>query len=212
VKRTLTACLTAVIAAAAVLASADDSTTRVTLTAGAGIPSGTFADGHKMGPSGAIALERDLTSRLAIVVRGQYGRFGVDTDGILDDPALDEFAGLGGELTVDGGDATMTEGSVSIKASLAERTGSTIPYLVAGGGITRAAIDDATVTASIGSISASETVEGASETKPSAALGGGVEISLGGATLVIEGLYHIVFTEEESLKHMSVRAGVSFGL
>jgi hypothetical protein len=213
VKRALTACLTVAVASAAVLAHAqDDSTTRLTLTAGAAIPSGDLADGHKPGLSGAIALEHDLTPRLAVVVRGEYGMMPVDTEGILNEPFFAEFRDLGGSFEVEGGDFTVAEGSVNIKASLAERTSAAIPYVVAGGGVTRAAIDDTTVTATLQGVSASDTEPGTSETKPSASAGGGVEISLGGLKLVIEGLYHIVFTEEESLKHISVRGGLSFGL
>jgi opacity protein-like surface antigen len=145
-----------------------------------------------------------------------YDRFSIDENGVSNLFEEEFGVGLSGlDLGLDfqGGQISLLSLTGEVKASFVADPSKVSPYVVGGGGVGRLSIDDATVAISFLGERLEETLEGESETKAMATVGGGVDIPIGGRIAVfVEGRYHLVFTSEERTDFAGFRGGVRLGL
>jgi hypothetical protein len=203
----------------AVPSLAADSKTSIRASAGIASPaSGDFKDAFGTGPNLSLSIGRDIGTHLAVLGEVEYSKFSIDNDAVQD--ALDAlgnegafFTQLGGRLTIEGGDTSFLSGSVALKAAVLGNAGTFSPYVIAAGGVSRRSTGEATITATLLGFTDSETIEGDSETVAAVSFGGGLDFKVADTIgLFVEGRYQIAFTEEESTKYTTARAGLSLRL
>lgn len=153
-----------------------------------------------------------------ITVQGlvNYDRFSVSNDGVMsiliDEVGFDPSI-LGLDINLQGGNISIISATGEVKFSFIEDSGTVSPYVMGGGGLGRVSTDEVTVSLELFGESLQETVESASETKPMATVGGGVDIPIGErAAVFAEGRYQFVFMPDERLEFISIRGGVRIGL
>lgn len=126
-----------------------------------------------------------------------YGNFGFDGEKFAHD------LGVGGMISVDGGNASVMTVTANIKAAVP--SGTVRPYFWGGGGLYMLSIDDATVSGGGMVIPA----EGSSENALGINFGAGVEFTVVKTTSVfVDGRYILGFTEGESTGTLPIRLGV----
>lgn len=195
---------------------------KTSIRAGAGLASpasGDFKDAFKSGPNLSLAIGHDMGSYLSVLGEVEYSTFAIDQSKI--DDALDSvlgsdaaiFAQLGGRLRIDGGDTSFLSGSVAVKGMVLGNASSISPYVIGAGGVSHRRTGEATITVTILGFSETDTLPSDSETVAAVSFGGGLDFKVADTLgLFVEGRYHIAFTEEQSTKYTTVRAGLSLRL
>jgi len=197
-----------------------DSKTSIRASAGLASPaSGDFKDAFKSGPNLSLAIGRDMGSYLSVLGEVEYSRFTIDQTKI--DDALDSVLGedatlfeqLGGRLRIEGGDTSFLSGSVALKGMVLGNASSFSPYVIGAGGVSHRRTGEGTITVTILGFTDTETLPSDSETVAAIAFGGGLDFKVADTLgLFAEGRYHIAFTEEQSTKYTTLRAGLSLRL
>ncbi|MGD9379556.1 MAG: outer membrane beta-barrel protein [candidate division WOR-3 bacterium] len=125
-----------------------------------------------------------------------YGNFGFDGEKFAHD------LGVGGMISVDGGNASVMTVTANIKAAVP--TGVLRPYFCGGGGLYMLSIDDATVSGGGMVIPA----EGDSENALGINFGAGFEFAVAKTvSIFLDGRYVLGFTEGESTGTLPIRLG-----
>jgi opacity protein-like surface antigen len=126
-----------------------------------------------------------------------YGNFGFDGEKFAHD------LGVGGMISVDGGNASVMTVTANIKAAVP--TGAVRPYFCGGGGLYILSIDDASVSGGGMVIP----VNGSSENALGINFGAGFELAVAKTVnIFLDGRYVLGFTEGESTGTLPIRLGV----
>lgn len=141
----------------------------------------------------------------SVRLTGDYIRFSPDNDKYRN--LLNSLIGGGaGGFAVSDGEISIVSGGVNAKAGFLPIP-ILSPYITGGLGLARLGVSEAKVTQNgtqVGSIPGVK-----SETKTSANIGAGVDLSLG-VTLYIEAKYSWIFTEGETSTYVPVSLGITF--
>jgi hypothetical protein len=207
-----------VLGSLAVSAPAADSKTSLRASVGMASPAaGDLDDVFGSGLHLSVAVGRDLGSHLVLLGEIEYCRLALDQDAFQSSIQFGTpeqrqlFERLGGRVTIEGGDTGFLGGSVALKGAILGNARSFTPYVIAGGGASRRQSDAYTLTLTLLGITERETIESSSETVPAISFGGGLDLKVGRAIgLFVEGRYQIAFTEDETAKYTTLRAGLSF--
>jgi len=180
---------------------------------GVGLPSGPkeFKDYFKSGIGYGGELKYNVNEKTSLSASFTMLKFGIKTDEIED--AVGEE---GAKVTVEGGGLKANIIQANLLYYLAPPESSTQLYLIGGGGYymeKAESPDKVTVefegeTYDLSDMFESEDSE--SENDFGVQFGAGLDLPLGSLNLFVEGKYHIVFTEDESTKFITVMGGLRF--
>ncbi|MBN2369679.1 MAG: outer membrane beta-barrel protein [Vicinamibacteria bacterium] len=214
----LTIILAMVLVSGTVLAHGNERASEAWIGGGLAMPQrpDTFKDYAKVGFGLEGGVGYKISPRLIIGVSAEYNRFSPDM-ATLEAEALHFVDVTTFDVSVDinGGNASIVGASAYTRLLLASQGAQ--PYVVARAGLARYKTSDATVRYTVEYLglttSDSVTLDGGSETALKIVAGAGVDVPVGETSkLFFEAAYNFGFTEEESTGHISVRAGLRFGL
>ena len=196
----------------------EDSNVQILLNGGYSLPQkpDIFKDVWNNGFNVGAGVGYRFSGRFTVQGLVNYDKFSVTDNGIMD--ILTEEIGfdpseLGLEINLQGGSVSVLSLTGEVKVSFVEDPSKISPYVIGGGGLGRVSTDDVTVALTFLGESLEESIEGESETKAMATVGGGVDIPIGErAAVFVEGRYQFVFMSDERMEFVGIRGGIRIGL
>lgn len=177
---------------------------RIYINSGFGFPMSPkgFSDYWKTGFNFGAALAVPINPNVDISFNFDYNTFP------LDESKVEEEAG--GAVEIDGGNASVWTLTSNIKANLVRRgTGQAIPYFLFGVGYYNINETEVTVSRSIFTAAFDSKGEGGFTLNG----GFGVEFNASKNLLIfLDGRYQLIFTEDDNVGYLPVRAGIGFAL
>ena len=164
-----------------------------------------FSDIYGSGFGGGVHLDIDLPLILALRISGDYISFSPDVDKYKQLYASRNPGTLASEFSIDGGRIGFLSFAVNGKVSLPAPIIS--PYLTAGAGTTTLSVTDVSVKHPALVFSTPSAIN--SQTKFSANVGVGVDVSLIVVSVYLEAKYTWIFTEGATSTYVPVSLGIT---
>lgn len=149
----------------------------------------------------SIGVALPVDDGIQLVTNLDYHRMALNNSKLLQEAGL-----TGSDAIVKGGETTLLSAFLGAKIRLIPSHLDVNPYLLAGVGVHRFSVADATVSQQ----DQSENLNGSQETAIGLGLGAGIDFVLSeGVSLFVEGRYNTCYTETNNTQYLPVRIGLS---